>query len=146
MIEVGGHGYQNYLNAGMENGSLFKEHPGWFGKDKNCLASTQQNLVFNTSSKNAVRYLTGNVIKYIEQHPEIDIFDFWPPDGARWNDCPQFTEEGSPVERQAKLVNEVDSAIKEVRPDLLLEMIAYQPVLMPPEKVRLNKNILVDGF
>jgi hypothetical protein len=144
MIEVGGHGYQNYLNAGMENGTLFKEHPDWFGKDKNCMASSQQNLVFNTSNKDAVRYLTDNVIKYIEQHPEIDIFDFWPPDGARWNGCPQLTEKGSPVERQANLVNEVDSAIKKVRPDLLLEMIAYQPVLMPPEKVQLNKNILVD--
>jgi hypothetical protein len=144
MIEVGGHGYQNYLNAGMENGTLFKEHPDWFGKDKNCMPSPQQNLVFNTSNKDAVRYLINNVIKYIEQHPEINIFDFWPPDGARWNDCPQLTEKGSPVERQAKLVNEVDSAIKKVRPDLLLEMIAYQPVLMPPEKVQLNKNILVD--
>jgi hypothetical protein len=144
MIEVGGHGYQNYLNAGMENGTLFKEHPDWFGKDKNCIASSQQNIVFNTSNKDAVRYLIDNVIKYIEQHPEIDIFDFWPPDGARWNDCSEFAKKGSPVERQARLVNEVDSAIKKVRPDLLLEMIAYQPVLMPPEKVQLNKNILVD--
>jgi hypothetical protein len=144
IIEIGGHGYQNFLNAGMEKGLLFQEHPDWFGKDKNCAPSSKANLVFNTTNKDAVEYLIGNVITYIKQHPEIDIFDFWPPDGARWEDCSMLTVAGSPVERQAKLVNQVDSAIKKVRPDLRLEIIAYQPVLRPPKKVRLHKDILVD--
>ncbi len=144
MIEVGGHGYQNFLNAGMEDSTLFYEHAGWFGKDKKCKPDPSEYLVFNTSDKDAVKYLINNVLKYISSHPEIDIFDFWPPDGARWADCPEFASLGLPVDRQALLINQVDSAIKKIRPDVRLEMIAYQPVLLPPQKVRLNKNVLVD--
>src|SRR6201999_1438743 len=33
-IEVGGHGYQNFLNADMEGGKLFDQHSEWFGLDK----------------------------------------------------------------------------------------------------------------
>ena len=29
---VGGHGYQNFLNAEMEGGKLFEQHPEWFGQ------------------------------------------------------------------------------------------------------------------
>jgi len=144
MIEVGGHGYQNFLNAAMEDKTLFKQHPDWFGKDKNCKPNPSEYLVFNTSNSDAVQYLIANVLQYIAQHPEINIFDFWPPDGARWAECAEVAALGSPLDRQARLVNQVDSAIKKIRPDLRLEMIAYQPVLLPPEKVRLNKNILVD--
>lgn len=144
LIEVGGHGYQNFLNAGMEDSTIFRNHPGWFGKDKNCNPSPAEYRVFNTGDSGAVNYLISRILTYIKGHPEIDIFDFWPPDGAHWADCPEFKKLGSPVDRQALLVNQVDAAIKKIRPGLRLEMIAYQPVLMPPEKVQLNKNILVD--
>ena len=144
MIEVGGHGYQNFLNAGMEDSAVFYRHPEWFGKDKNCDPSTAEYRVFNTSDKDAVQYLINNVLTYIYSHPEIDIFDFWPPDGAHWADCPDFEKLGSPVDRQARLVNQVQEAIHKINRDVRLEMIAYQPVLSPPKKVRLNKNVVVD--
>ena len=55
MIEVGGHGYQNFLNASMEDSSLFKKHPDWFGKDKNCRPTPDEYIVFNTSNPEAVQ-------------------------------------------------------------------------------------------
>jgi hypothetical protein len=128
----------------MDDSSLFKQHPDWFGKDKNCNPNSSEYLVFNTSNHDAVQYLINNILKYIKLHPEIDIFDFWPPDGARWAECPEFAALGSPLDRQAFLVNQVDSALKKVRPGLQLEMIAYQPVLLPPPTQHLNKDILVD--
>jgi hypothetical protein len=143
MIEVGGHGYQNFLNAGMEDSTLFKKHPDWFGKNKNYEPTPNEYDVFNTSSPEAVQYLIRNVQQYIRLHPEIDIFDFWPPDGARWAECPELLSLGSPLDRQAALVNAVDSAIKRINPGIILEMIAYQPVLLPPEK-ELNRDVLVD--
>src|SRR5688500_7804353 len=33
-IEVGGHGYENFINAKMNDGRLFEEHPEWFGVDE----------------------------------------------------------------------------------------------------------------
>lgn len=144
LIEVGGHGYQNFLNPKMENGTLFKRHPDWFGTDADGKRSPREDLVFNTSNAQAVDYLIGNVRRYIQAHPEIDIFDFWPPDMAKWTVGRASEKLGSPLDRQASLVGQVSRAIKEIRPDLILEMIAYQPVLPPPGNVKLDPHILVD--
>jgi hypothetical protein len=144
LIEVGGHGYQNFLNAAMEDSTLFKRHPDWFGKNRNCQPTPDPYSVFNTANPDAVQYLISQVLKYLQEHPEIDIFDFWPPDGARWADCKELVALGSPLDRQARLINQVDSAIRKMRPDIKLEMIAYQPVLDPPGTVSLNPDILVD--
>lgn len=144
MIEVGGHGYQNFLNASMEDSMLFKEHPDWFGKDKNCNPSPEEYEVFNTADSGALRYFIANILSYLQRHPEIDIFDFWPPDGARWADCPALKSLGSGQDRQARLANLVDQAIRKLRPGLRLEIIAYAKALLPPETVSLNPDILVD--
>jgi len=151
MIEVGGHGYQNFLNAGMPaissgagKKTLFEQHPEWFGKDRNCKSSPEEYLVFNTANDAAVNYFLGNISTYLRQHPEIDIFDCWPPDGARWNECPAMAALGTPQDRQAQLVNKVDSAIRKIHPRLQLEIIAYARALQPPGKVPLNKDILID--
>lgn len=144
MIEVGGHGYQNFINAGMENGDLFKKHPDWFGKDKDCKPSPAEYMVFNTSNPDAMAYFIGRVLAYLKQHPEIDIFDFWPPDGAHWSDCPDWQHWGTPEDRQARLLNHVDSAIKTLRSDLRLEIIAYAKTIFPPQNTVLNKTLLVD--
>lgn len=144
MIEVGGHGYQNFLNAEMDDGKLFQKHPEWFGRDKNCKPSPAENLVFNTANPGAIHYFFNNIKRYIRHHPEINIFDFWPPDGARWSECSRFADLGTPQDRQTRLANKVDSVLKRIRPGIRLEMIAYAKALDPPEKVALNKDILVD--
>jgi len=56
-IEVGGHGYQNFLNADMENGMLYKTNPVWFGLDKNGIRSANPHIVFCSSNPDAVAYL-----------------------------------------------------------------------------------------
>ena len=112
ILEVGGHGYENFLNAEMEgekvsgtfyakhprgrsgkrfltpffpHATLFQQHPEWFGLDApkesggpsiaTCCAG---------SNRDAMQYLTANVIKYVEAHPEIQVFDFRPPDMDIW--------------------------------------------------------------
>jgi hypothetical protein len=53
-IEVGGHGYQNFLNATMEGGTLFDKHPDWFGQDKQGKRRKERGQVFCTSNAAAV--------------------------------------------------------------------------------------------
>jgi hypothetical protein len=144
MIEVGGHGYQNFLNAGMEDSTLFIRHPSWFGRDKNCDPSPEEYEVFNTSDSGAVRYFIANIMAYLRSHPEIDIFDFWPPDGAHWDDCPGGDSMGTAEDRQARLANLVNAKIHEINPGIRLEIIAYAGALLPPDIVRLDPGILVD--
>jgi hypothetical protein len=143
-IEVGGHGYQNFLNAEMEGGKLFEQHPEWFGKDERCRPSRAENLVFNTANPEAVAYLITNVVRYVQAHPEIDILDFWPPDGARWSECGELESLGTPQDRQTRLVNQVAAVLRRVRPGLRLEMIAYANAKLPPETEEIDPSVLVD--
>lgn len=143
-IEVGGHGYQHFLNEDMENGTLFQQYPNWFGKDSTCTSSPSNRLVFNTENPQALDFFTNNVIKYLKDRPEIDIFDSWPPDVGRWQDCPDFEKFGTPQERQVRLSNYVYQKIKNVLPDMKMEIIAYSFALFPSEKTDLNKDILLE--
>jgi hypothetical protein len=110
-IEVGGHGYQNFIASNMEGGKLFDEHPDWFAADENGKRQKTQNWVFCTSNAQARQYLIDNFITYIEAHPEIQIYDFWPPDGARWCECDNCKKLGTPSDRQAILLKQVEQAV-----------------------------------
>lgn len=143
-IEVGGHGYQNFLNAEMEDGRLFDQHPEWFGQDEQGNRVRSHNRVFCTSNPAAVDYLIANVAAYVKERPEIRIFDFWPPDGAKWCECDKCKALGTPSNRQAILVGKVKADVEKVRPDLRLEFIAYAAAVAPPESAKLDKEVLID--
>lgn len=133
----------------MEGGRLFKVHPGWFGQDESGArnrgdAGGPYRRVFYTSNHDAVHYLIVNFLKYAIAHPEIQVFDFWPPDGAVWCECDRCKALGGPSERQLILLNQVKAALAQVRPDMRLECIAYHLCLMPPKAVRVDRSILVD--
>ncbi|HVW60991.1 MAG TPA: DUF4838 domain-containing protein, partial [Puia sp.] len=144
LIEVGGHGYQNFISARMADGALFRQHPGWFGCNRTGSPDSTENLVFNTADPEAVQYFLKNIRRYLQEHPEIDIFDCWPPDVAKWAECPAMAALGTAVDRQATLMNQVDSMAKKIRPGLTVEIIAYGQVLEPPRHVALNNDMLVD--
>ncbi len=143
-LEVGGHGYENYLNAGMENGQLFERHPEWFGLDDAGKRAKAPHIVFCTSNTDARNYFATNVIRYLDAHPEIQIFDFWPPDGAKWCVCAACKALGSPSDRQALLLTEVSAAARKTRPDLRFETIAYAACVAPPTNATLDSRVLVD--
>jgi hypothetical protein len=144
IIEVGGHGYENFLNAKMQDGKLFADHPEWFGKDDAGKRSKLQKRVFCTSNENAVAFVTRGVIEYLNAHPEIDVFELWPPDGAEWCTCDACKALGEPQDRQALLVNHVQAAVDKAKPGVRLEIIAYSKALLPPTRVKLDPRILVD--
>jgi Domain of unknown function (DUF4838) len=143
-IEVGGHGYENYLNAGMEGGRLFEQHPDWFHMDARGKRIKNAHAVFCTSNREARDYFTQNVIRYLDAHPEIQIFDFWPPDGAKWCQCSACTALGSPSDRQARLLDEVSAAVHQTRPDVRFETIAYAACVAPPTRAAMAPGVLVD--
>ena len=148
IIEVGGHGYQNFIRADMEEdapgGSLFARHPEWFGLDEECKPSRQAIDVFNTEDSAAVKHVFRGVAEYLKTHPEIDIFDFWPPDGVRWARCKRQEALGPPHERQAKLVVGLHQALRAQGINTRLEMIAYAHAKLAPRTVVIPPDVLVD--
>jgi hypothetical protein len=143
-IEVGGHGYQNFLNPAMEDGKLFEQHPEWFGQDRTGKRRREKNFIFCTSNPQAVNYLIGNLIEYVNARREIQIFDLWPPDAGMWCQCDACAKLGSPSQRQAILVNQMKERLRAIRPDLRLEVLAYLTSITPPEQVKLDKDVLLD--
>ena len=143
IIEVGGHGYENFLNARMENGKLFELHPEWFGMDENGKRSSDRHSVFCTSNRDAVGYLRNNVIEYLRFHPEIEIFDFWPPDMDKWCCCAECSKSTS-EQRHFDLVNYMAKTLREDLPKVKLECLAYSQYISPPENVKLDSAVLLD--
>ena len=166
VIEVGGHGYQNFLNAKMEDGAagasipirrdkLFDLHPDWFGMDAEGKRQEGQNRVFCLSNDKAVEYLVNNFLEYLKARPEIQTYAFWPPDGASWCECPKCAAGasipvrrdkaiGGPADQQAYLLAKVKAAVAKVRPDVRLEIIAYAKAITPPTTRKMDKSVLVD--
>jgi hypothetical protein len=149
VIEVGGHGYQNYLNAEMSapDGSgrtLFEAHPDWFARDAEGNRRREPEWVFNTANPQAVRFLIDNVVRYVAERPEIQIFDFWPPDRAHFDESPAGRSQGTPTDRVMWLTSKVQAELARVRPDVRLEVIAYARYVDPPSSQRLGKDVLLD--
>jgi len=143
VLEVGGHGYQNFLNARMEGGRLFKEHKEWFGQGADGQRSPTPDRVFCTSNDDAVRFVTDAVIDYLKTRKEIQVFDFWPPDVGKWCECRRCLAQGPPAERHARLANQLQSRLTALRPDVRLECLAYSETLTPPS-TPLSPRILLD--
>lgn len=143
-IEVGGHGYQNFINVSMEGGRLYEKHPEWFGLSDSGVRSENPRTVICTSNADAIKYLYNNLLNYLKQHPEIDIFDFWPPDSESWCRCDKCMALGSETERHVLLVNHIAELLQEDMPDVLLECLAYNRYTTPTQQITLNKKVLLD--
>jgi hypothetical protein len=146
-IEVGGHGYQNFINAEMpapDGGALFEKHPDWFAADARGQRQKAPAWVFCTSNAAAVDTFINNFLAYIKDRPEIDIYDLWPPDGAKWCECAACKALGTPSDRQAILLKQVLVKVKPIRPDLRLEVIAYASYVDPPEHETIDPAVLID--
>ncbi len=139
LIEVGGHGYPNFL----PQEKYFAQHPDWFGM-VNGKRSSNPSVVFSTANPEAVRTFIANVEAYLRAHPEIDILDVWPPDGARWPDAPEDLALGTPSERQILLLNHLAAEIRPKFPKLRIQFIAYASYVAPPAKSRPDSRVLMD--
>ena len=139
LIEVGGHGYQNFLPVDV----YFEEHPEWFGL-WNGQRSKDHRVVFETGNSGAMAEFLSNIEKYLRSHPEIDIFDLWPPDSARWSQSPESRKLGDDSRRHALVVNEVAKMLRQKFPQVRVEFIAYQTYLLPPKDVQFEDNTLMD--
>ena len=97
------------------------------------ISSRAENVVFDTRNADAVRRVVDRVVAYLDARPEIDVFDFWPPDGAKWAECAAEREAlGSSVDRQARLANAVQAALAARGSRVRLQVIAYANAKEPP--------------
>lgn len=138
LLEVGGHGYQNFLPQER----YFAQHPEWFGM-VNGKRTDDPNVVFSTANPQAMATFIENVREYIRRHPEIDIFNSLPPDMTHWSQAPEDVALGSPSDRQMLVVNQLAAALAKEFPKLEVQFNAYSNFLVPPEHVRPVPSLLM---
>ncbi|MCL5271040.1 MAG: DUF4838 domain-containing protein [bacterium] len=148
-IEVGGHGYNLYLNGAMEGGKLYERHPDWMWMDEKGVRRDYRDAlgrvaIFCTSNPQAMDYFLQNVTAYLREHPEIDIFDCWPPDGGYWCNCERCRALGDNADRQSLILARVKAALAAVRPAIRLECIAYDTYIDPPGNPTLDMSVMVE--
>ncbi len=122
--------------------SLFKEHPEWFslinGKRKAGPAPYFGNMCY--SNKDAVNYYANALATYAQQHPEFHVIGTWPLDGSNYCQCENCRD----PQTIFNAVKQVAETIKKVRPDIIVEHLAYRPLTwVPPHDASIPKNISV---
>lgn len=130
ILEAGGHGYQTFLPEERYQPA----HPDWFGRDDEPVISKSNKPlanVFRLTNAEAMLTFLDNVVKYLRTHPEIQIFDAWPPDGTKWlkSDIDQL---GSVSNAQAYVTRKLEERLQQEGLKVKLETIAYGLASDPP--------------
>lgn len=126
-VEVGGHGYDAFLRRA--------DYPQYYTPGVN---------VFNVHDEAAVSQYVANVVAYLRAHPEIAIFDCWPPDGASWPKA-TLTTFGTATNAEVHVVNNLVAALADAGLHVQVERIAYGPGLdTPTAGYTFDPNVLID--
>lgn len=141
LLEVGGHGYDSFLPE-----SLRSEQPDWFHDADEPIYKSDKTgpNVFRFRNREALEAYIANVRTYLQSHPEIAVFDGWPPDSATWA-AADIAAFGSIPNAQAYIANELAQALAESLPHVKLAQISYVPATEPPDRGNmLDSGVLVD--
>ncbi|WP_406423807.1 DUF4838 domain-containing protein [Streptomyces sp. NBC_00873] len=126
-VEVGGHGYDAFLRRA--------DYPQYYTPGVN---------VFNVHDEAAVTQYVANVVAYLRAHPEIAVFDCWPPDGASWPKA-TLTKFGTATNAEVHVVNNLVAALADAGLHVQVERIAYGPGLdTPTAGYTFDPNVLID--
>ncbi len=138
VIEMSEHTMPNFFPR-----SLFQEHPEWFslidGKRKAGPAPYFGQMCY--SNKDAVDYYANALSAYAVLHPEFDIIGTWPLDGSNYCQCKDCQD----PQTIFNAIRHVAEKVKEVRPDITVEHLAYRPMTWQPplsEKIPSNLSVL----
>ncbi|MBL7113292.1 MAG: DUF4838 domain-containing protein [Bacteroidales bacterium] len=123
--------------------SLFKDHPDWFALNdgERKLGELPYAGQICYSNKDAVEYYATEVAAYATEHPEMHFIGTWPLDGGNYCEC-EDCKDSLTVFRAAMRVAE---KVGEVRPDMIVEHLAYKPQTWHPpamEKLPANMSVL----
>lgn len=139
-LEIGKH---ETMSRFLSRSRYYAEHPEWFGMIDG-KRTDDGTVVFETANSDAVATFTANLIAYLKTRPEVDVYQLWPPDGARWSQSPESNRLGSPSERMALLVQHVQKAVRSAGLNTRIATIAYQRTIEPPANMKFDSDTIVD--
>ena len=125
----------------------FAEHPEYFsligGKRVGATVHSQLCL----TNPDVLKIATAQVLKWIEEHPEVPIFDVSQNDGEGPCECERcmavVKEEGSQHGPILRFVNAVADAVAKKYPGKWVETLAYAYSTKPPAITRPRENVII---
>lgn len=122
--------------------SLFQTHPEWFALNngERKLGPPPYSGQMCYSNKEAIRYYSNALAKYAAEHPEFHAIGTWPLDGGDYCECQPCKD----PQTVFNAVMEIAQKIKQVRPDIIVEHLAYkEQTWQPPAMQNIPDNISV---
>lgn len=115
----------------------FREHPEWFSLRDGKRVPGQ----ICYSNDEAVEVYTQAFVAFVEKHPEIRFLGTWPLDGGGYCECEKCRD---PLLLYKTAVR-IAQAVHKVRPDVVVEHLAYTPqsFTCPPEPLAPGMSVLV---
>ena len=122
--------------------SLYNDHPDWFamvnGERKLGLPPYSGQMCY--SNKDAIEYYATAIAAYAAKHPEFHVIGTWPLDGGEYCECKQCKD----PQTVFKAVKYVAEKVRSVRPDMIVEHLAYKvQTWQPPDTGKIPDNISV---
>ena len=133
-IGVAGHMFFEFMPK-----DTFKSHPEWFALINDQRIEHSQ---FCTSNKDACQFYVDNMLRFLDENPEIKYFGPWPHDMGNWCEC-ELCKGRSVGDRYLELNNMVYRTLKEKRPDVTFTHFPYASYMMPPENVKPERDMYI---
>lgn len=123
---------------------LFDTKPEWFGMvDGVRVPQGALRPEFCWSNAEAVEHFTDEGLRWLLDHPFINVCNFIPNDGGKACACPSCAV-STPTDLYAALCNRMMAKIDAAGLDVEMEILGgYNPVMEPPTGVRLDPRIRV---
>jgi len=121
--------------------SLFEHHPDWFALNdgKRKLGEPPYSGQMCYANQDAVEYYASAVADYAANHPEFHIIGTWPLDGGEYCECEACKDPYTVYNAAVRVAEKV----KKVRPDMVVEHLAYKPQTWQPPGGEIPDNLSV---
>ena len=127
--------------------TYFRDHPEYFaeidGIRREFGARESQPCL---SNPDAVKIMTDKALEIVKRHPECKYFGVSQNDNSNYCRCEKCRavdeEEGSPSGSIIRFVNHVAAEVAKIRPDAVVETLAYSYSIKPPAKTKLLPNVM----
>jgi hypothetical protein len=122
--------------------ALFKEHPDWFALNngERKLGPPPYSGQMCYSNRDAVEFYANAIAGYAARHPEFHLIGTWPLDGGGYCECENCRD----PETVFKAAMRVAEKVRQVRPDMIVEHLAYKvQTWQPPDMPKIPDNMSV---
>jgi len=125
----------------------FKDHPEYFSLIGGKRTAGAIHAQLCLTNPDVLKIATEQVLKWIEEHPDVPIIDVSQNDGNGWCECEKCmaiaNQEGSQHGPILRFVNAIADVVAEKYPDKWIETLAYAYSTKPPALTKPHNNVII---